>query len=847
VSVALGVRLSVRRPRGSIVSPVPLPPLRRCDDLSTAVHPATRLAVGILLPLLTVIAGASPALIDSAQYADDAAAQAAWRPMKDSAPAAVGTVHGRTGLRLRCNFAGTRFERASWDRAVTVNLAAARGVRFDFFCPDPSPIGQYSIYLQSGAGWYSATFQPEAGPAWGTITVNKSAFRTEGQPAGWHQISTVRISAWRARNTDTEIWLSNLRRAGVLGVDANVAILRAESIARANPGEARSVDQFTQSVASGFEAFGIGTSIPGDLELTPAWLQDARLVVLPYNPTLPPEATRALLGYLERGGRLLAFYQLPAELRAAVGIETGGLLKSEGSTPRFASIRFAPGALPGAPETVHQRSWNIRAAKPAPTGGRVLAEWFDAAGQPAGEAAIIATPNCVLMTHVLLADDLVNQRRMLLAMAGQLAPELWREGVAAAVAKIGHVGANRDFDSAVSALSRQPGAQPRVAAALAAVRESRDRALELGAAGNFAGALDAATLASRRMLEAFCLAQTSAPGEFRAFWCHSAFGVDGMDWDEAIRRLAAAGFTAILPNMLWGGVAYYPSKVLPVAADVGTRGDQIAQCLAAGRKYGIQVHVWKVNWNTGHRVPAEFLDRMRTEGRLQVSATGKVEPWLCPSHPENQALELASMLEVAREYDVDGIHFDYIRYPGGDHCFCPGCRERFGKSVGAEIRQWPQDALGNGPWRAAWLEWRRSNISAVVQAISEQAHALKPQLKVSAAVFRNWATDRDGVGQDWKVWCERGWLDFVCPMDYTNSEGLFENWVELQKGWAGRTPVYPGIGVSSSTSRLPPDRVINQIAITRRHGTGGFTLFNYGVVESRELLPLLHLGATAKR
>jgi uncharacterized lipoprotein YddW (UPF0748 family) len=149
--------------------------------------------------------------------------------------------------------------------------------------------------------------------------------------------------------------------------------------------------------------------------------------------------------------------------------------------------------------------------------------------------------------------------------------------------------------------------------------------------------------------------------------------------------------------------------------------------------------------------------------------------------------------------------------------------------------------------RQQWLDWRRSNITAVVKATSEQARAVKPKVKISAAVFRNWATDRDGVGQDWKLWCDRGWLDFVCPMDYTESDRQFDGWIALQKEWAGKVPVYPGIGVSASRSRLGADRTIGQIEITRRHNTGGFTIFNYGVTEARELLPMLALGITSKR
>ena len=797
-----------------------------------------------LLPGLNP-AGAAPAVEN--RFTSDSAAQAVWRPMKGSAPVSVGAgPDGAAAARLPCNFAGTDFERASWDRTVTLDLAACRGVQFDFFCTDAAPIGQFSLYFQSGEGWYSGTFQPEVIGAWGTVTVNKAALRTEGRPAGWDRITTIRLSAWRGRNVDTEMRVGDFRRTGVLGADASIAILRAESVARGAPGEARNGEQFVAAVAAGFEAYGLGCATPGDLELTAAHLRGAKLVVLPHNPTLPAGAAAALREYLRDGGRLLAFYELPSELRALVGIATGRLLRAADQPGGFAAIRVVAEALPGAPALVKQRSWNVHEARPVGPGGRVVAEWLDDQGRSTGHAAVVATPNCLLMTHVLLNDDRANQQRLLLAMAGALVPDLWTQAAAAAVAQIGRFGGSRDFEAMAAQIGRAAGADQVATATLAAARAGREAAMASRAQGRPAAAIDQASRAAQQMVEAYCRVQRPQAGEFRAFWCHSAFGVEGMEWDEAIRRLADAGFTAIFPNMLWGGVAYYPSKVLPVAPEVATRGDQIAACLAACRKYGLEVHVWKVNFNAGHRAPAEFLARMRQEGRLQASAKGKEEPWLCPSHPDNQALEVAAMVEVARDYGVDGIHFDYIRYPDGEHCFCAGCRERFGKTVGTVIERGPADAQAGGRWRNEWLDWRRRNITAVVRTVREQTRAVKPAVKVSAAVFRNWAADRDGVGQDWKLWCERGWLDFVCPMDYTGSDRQFDTWVGMQQEWAGRTPVYPGIGVSSSSSRLPVDQVIGQIAVTRRHATQGFILFNYGGAESRELAPLLGLGTTAK-
>ena len=297
--------------------------------------------------------------------------------------------------------------------------------------------------------------------------------------------------------------------------------------------------------------------------------------------------------------------------------------------------------------------------------------------------------------------------------------------------------------------------------------------------------------------------------------------------------------------MLWGGAAFYDSRVLPVVS--AERGDQIAKCLAACKKYDIQMHVWKVNWNLGSAAPAEFVNKLRAEGRLQMSARGKEELWLCPSHPANQKLEIDSMVEVARRYDVAGLHFDYIRYPDADHCFCAGCRDRFQNATNVTLTNWPADVLSPGPLRQQWLDWRRGNITTVVQAVSEQARAIRPKIKISAAVFSHWNTDRDSVGQDWKLWCDKGWLDFVCPMDYTPSNRNFENMVAQQVQWAGQTRCYPGIGVSASSSQFGIDRLIEQISITRRLQTHGFTIFNYGITESLDLLPQLGLGITAPR
>jgi uncharacterized lipoprotein YddW (UPF0748 family) len=210
-------------------------------------------------------------------------------------------------------------------------------------------------------------------------------------------------------------------------------------------------------------------------------------------------------------------------------------------------------------------------------------------------------------------------------------------------------------------------------------------------------------------------------------------------------------------------------------------------------------------------------------------------------------LELDSMLEVARKYEVDGLHFDYIRYPDGDHCYCDGCRKRFEAESGRPVARWPADCR-SGSRREEYATWRCRQITRLVEAVHREAKKLRPSIKISAAVFGDYPGCRSGVGQDWLAWIDAGYLDFVCPMDYTESDLGFETLVSNQlKRIGGRVPVYPGIGATATRLALSADRVVGQITIARKLGAGGFTIFNLDRATLSEIAPGVGLGAAAQK
>jgi uncharacterized lipoprotein YddW (UPF0748 family) len=543
-------------------------------------------------------------------------------------------------------------------------------------------------------------------------------------------------------------------------------------------------------------------------------------------PIVLLDAGGAATGAVHTLGRLLQELELPYFAMAA------GDLKPEHLRGRTLVI------VPGGANLKEAAAATLKSYREA--GGKLLVvgKAPPVLGSPAASAPALPWPG-----------DSREQCRKLLDVMGEAAPSVWNLAVTACIERIGRIGDFTEADQVAKRVKelaeKVPDRKQLVMDQLGRAEGLRADAVRLQSAAKYREAMDAAAAAREAMTQAYCLAQTARPGEQRLFWCHSALGVEGRTWDESIRTLAENGFTGILPNMVWGGIAYYRSDVLPVWPELASRGDQLAECLAACKKYGVQCHVWKVNWYMSGRSPKEFLDRMKREGRTQVEFDGSgKDDWLCPSHPANQQLEIDAMVEVATKYDVDGIHFDYIRYPGPESCFCPGCRERFERHLGRPVANWPSDTRQNPEIRQRWLDWRRSNITAVVAGVAERMRADRPGVKISAAVFRILTTDRDSVGQDWKVWCDKHYLDFICPMDYTPNVSQFRSMVRSQMEWAGSVPCVPGIGLSVWPDRNDICRLIDQIDVTRELGTAGFTVFNYSRSEADVILPLLGKGMT---
>jgi uncharacterized lipoprotein YddW (UPF0748 family) len=339
----------------------------------------------------------------------------------------------------------------------------------------------------------------------------------------------------------------------------------------------------------------------------------------------------------------------------------------------------------------------------------------------------------------------------------------------------------------------------------------------------------------------------AGPPEMRGLWVVRTGLVTPVAVDKVVDGAARAGFNALFVQVRGRGDAFYASRLVPrslllrgQAADF----DPLGRLLARARQRGLQVHAWinvllcagfGVPLPPGHvatrhpewlmvpkaaaaaalrRPPAELLgliERSREDG----DAEGL---YLSPSAAGVAAHLEQVVSEIAGTYAVDGLHLDFIRYPGPQYDWSRASLEGFRATRRAS------DLL-SGPTADpdGWGNYRRAALDALALRLSGAARQARPGIIVSAAVVPEQAQALYHHYQSWPSWMARGILDAVCPMTYTPDTRIFRTQVEEARAKLGvAAPVWAGVGAW----RLSIGDVVEKVRAARESGASGVVLFS---------------------
>ena len=630
-----------------------------------------------------------------------------------------------------------------------------------------------------------------------------------------------------------------------LAQQADVALVKGTFAFKDQPGSAQAVSLYSGVVATGLRQAGVKYDVVPEEKVAQGKLAGYRLAIFPYNTVFHDDEMAQVVKFVQGGGKLMWFYTVPPALRELLGVGKYGYrgVKYPGE---FSVMQFAADAPPGFPAQVHQQSPNSRIVEELAKGARAIATWRDKAGKDTGVPAVILTPQGLWVSHVFWADaDAAEQRHLLLATVGHFIPGKWREIVEGMIGAAAPAAGYESLEALASATRGKDAASEWAKKTLAQAAQAK----EALAADKFSEALTFATEAQSSAQIAVAATFPSRPYELRGAWMGTP--AEDVNWDEIMSELQAANFNAIFPLMCGPTSALYPSDVLPQTS----KTDQMKACLEAARRHGIEVHVWRANWQVLSRGDEQRHQQFIKEGRMVLSAEqamGKTETshyqwsnkWLDPSDERNRELEFNAMIELVQKYHPAGIHFDFMRYPESRYCYCNRCRTKFEEWAGLKVEKWPGDCWTDGKHVAKYRDWRRHLMTSLVKRIADRAHEIDPNVKVSLAARSSLTGSFESDAQDWVTWARTRYLDMLCPMDYTGSVEELRNKLEPQLAAIdGVIPVYAGIGVSPGRS-ASPSNLSQQMKLARELGADGFLIFSLSPF-SRDMLPAIKLGVTS--
>ncbi|UCH85586.1 MAG: family 10 glycosylhydrolase, partial [Candidatus Latescibacterota bacterium] len=189
--------------------------------------------------------------------------------------------------------------------------------------------------------------------------------------------------------------------------------------------------------------------------------------------------------------------------------------------------------------------------------------------------------------------------------------------------------------------------------------------------------------------------------------------------------------------------------------------------------------------------------------------------------------------DITSRYAVDGIHLDYVRYPGVDFDYSKAQRTAFALRYGVDPL-WSdrvdinaeEDILGAGAASlidSLYTHWRVAQVDSLVEAV----RAVTNGIALSAAVIPESETARIGKGQDWVGWVHRRMVDFVVPMAYTYEPDELATLVTTIRRTVGAGYFLMGLPVFDGRERY----LGYSVSLLRREDILGYALFSYNELE----------------
>ena len=210
--------------------------------------------------------------------------------------------------------------------------------------------------------------------------------------------------------------------------------------------------------------------------------------------------------------------------------------------------------------------------------------------------------------------------------------------------------------------------------------------------------------------------------------------------------------------------------------------------------------------------------------------------FLSPNHPDVNEYLIKVFRELITNYDIDGLHLDYIRYQDAEYGRNPYAIAQFKSESGNDPGPWfleMERSTIASPRLIAnmkrWNNFKRKAVTSLVKDTRALVDEVRPDCIISAAVKPNLYVARERYFQEWNVWLAAGYLDWVVPMNYSSKKREFARNIDVindnfPKKY--REKIIMGIALYNQT----PSQASEKIKFSRLRQFPRISIFSYNIM-----------------
>lgn len=320
---------------------------------------------------------------------------------------------------------------------------------------------------------------------------------------------------------------------------------------------------------------------------------------------------------------------------------------------------------------------------------------------------------------------------------------------------------------------------------------------------------------------------------------------------NSIKNVSAGNFNAVFFQLRGQCETFYPSPYEPWSKLLNFKNpgfDPAKLAIEEAHKRGLKFYAY-VNllpmWNEPispkdsshlfYQHGPETLDNWTLMAKSEEDQANTSYFYLNPAHPAVKTYLKKVIRHLVKNYDIDGLHFDRIRYPGANYLYDEYSAKTF-----------LQDSLDSSITKE---EWARKQLTDLVEDVVVEAMSVKPYLVNSAATWGLYRTDdmagyeEFGSGyaryyQDAIDWLDRGIVDFITPMIYWDMENPLPNfndlWLDFKERTANYEWIFPGLRIYDC-DWIENGETAKQIDFVRNNGGRGTVMFAIGAENDKRI------------